>query len=279
MGIDYHLYGSKNIHYHHITGEVPLIDFHLHDGCEIFFLISGDVNYFIEKKAYSINYGDLFFTNTNEIHKPAFLSNKTYERICLIFDPELIRQLSSPDFELLNCFYNRPKGEQNKLSFAGSQLEDIVKLFKKIENADKNLSNGGHILKLAHLVELLVILNRAFMSISTVEELSKIPQRLISVLDYIDNNLEKDLSLISLEQRFFISRFHLSRLFKEAICANIHEYIVFKRIAKAKELLLNNCSVTEACSESGFNDYSNFIRVFKKIVGTPPGKYRNKINK
>ncbi|MBQ3028199.1 MAG: AraC family transcriptional regulator, partial [Lachnospiraceae bacterium] len=42
----------------------------------------------------------------------------------------------------------------------------------------------------------------------------------------------------------------------------------------AKALLQEGASVTEACYRSGFNDYANFIRSFKKVTGVSPGKYR-----
>jgi len=54
---------------------------------------------------------------------------------------------------------------------------------------------------------------------------------------------------------------------------NLHEYIIFKRVARAKKLLMEGKSVTETCHLSGFNDYSNFIRTFKRTVGISPGKY------
>ena len=47
----------------HIQVPNPRVEFHLHEGFEIFFLISGDINYFVEKKIYPLQYGDIIFTN------------------------------------------------------------------------------------------------------------------------------------------------------------------------------------------------------------------------
>jgi AraC-like DNA-binding protein len=267
-------YKPGTIDYGHTRGEVPHVDFHLHNSCEIYFLISGDVNYFIEKKVYPIQYGDLFITNSQEIHKPSFLSSKTYERIIINFDPIIVQPFNHPDFDLLHCFMNRPRGEQNKINFHKSQLEEVNRLFLKIENANKNTSNGGDILKTAYFIELLVLINRAFISGQPVEEHPNVPEKLIPVLDFIENNLESDLSLDSLERDFFIDRFYLSRLFKQSTGVNIHKYIIFKRIARAKALLPQGYNVTDTCILSGFKDYSNFLRTFKKIVGVPPGTYK-----
>lgn len=274
----YHNYQPGTIDYSHTRGGAPHVDFHLHNGCEIYFLISGDVNYFIEKKVYPIQYGDLFITNSQEIHKPSFLSTKVYERIVINFDPVIMQPFNRPDFDLLHCFMNRPRGEQNKLTFTKSQLEEANRLFLRIEHANKNTSHGGDILKTAYFIELLVLINRAFISGQPAEEHPNVPEKLIPVLDFIENNLESDLSLDSLEGDFFIDRFYLSRLFKQSTGVSIHKYIVFKRIARAKALLAEGNNVTDTCMLSGFKDYSNFLRTFKKIVGVPPGTYKQDIS-
>lgn len=51
-------------------------------------------------------------------------------------------------------------------------------------------------------------------------------------------------------------------------------FINTKKIAYAKQLLQGSCSVMQACDRCGFNDYSNFIRAFKKIVGMPPHQWK-----
>ena len=53
----------------------------------------------------------------------------------------------------------------------------------------------------------------------------------------------------------------------------INKYIVTRRIAEAKHLLMQGAPVTDACYRSGFNDLSHFIRTFHNAVGVPPGKY------
>ena len=56
----------------------------------------------------------------------------------------------------------------------------------------------------------------------------------------------------------------------------IIKYLTSKRISEAKKLLNSGKSISEAAEESGFNDYANFMRTFKKIVGVPPKKYAEK---
>lgn len=59
---------------------------------------------------------------------------------------------------------------------------------------------------------------------------------------------------------------------------SVIEYITYKRILKAEELLLSGLSILDAANEVGFGDYSNFYKAFKKITGTSPKKYLNQLN-
>lgn len=272
----YYSYINHSINYGHVLNENPgQADFHLHDRFEIYFFISGNVNYFIEKKVYSLHYGDLLLMNSHEIHKPSFYPGEPYERIVIHFDAAIPQSLSSPTFNLLNCFINRPAGEQNLLSLSRKQSDEILKLFGKMEALRNETSNGSDVLKLASFLELLVYINRVFSSTLPPEDVSpNVPEKLTPILDYIDSNLENNLSLEFLERHFYINRFHLTRLFKKTTNSSLHEYILYKRISRAKKLLSEGCNVTEACTKSGFIDYSNFLRMFKRTVGISPGQYR-----
>ncbi len=267
---------NESISYSHVRIDKPLqTDFHLHDFFEIYFFISGHVNYFVEKKVYTLHNGDLLLMNNHEIHKPSFSPGEPYERIVVHFNAAIPQALSSPSFNLLNCFTNRPTGEKNLISLTTKQSDEIQKLFSKMEVLRDETSNGSDVLKLAIFLELLVYINRVFSSTLPPEgELPNATKKLMPVLDYIDSNPDTDLSLEFLERYFYINRFHLSRLFKQVTNSSLHEYILYKRISKAKRLLSDGCNVTEACTKSGFNDYSNFLRMFKRTVGISPGQYR-----
>lgn len=265
---------NNQIFYSHVRSDIFNIDFHLHEGYEVYFLIAGDVNYFVEKKNYPLKYGDLIITNPNEIHKPAFLSARPYERIFVQFTSRVPDMFRSEDYDLLSCFNDRPSGEKNKVTLTKLQLEDINKIFGKIEGAAKSLHPGSGVLKAAYFMELLVFVNRVFRDSRYIDEHEYLPPKLAPILEYIDSNTESDLTLNALESRFYINRYYLSRLFKKSTGMNIHEYVLYKRLLLAKRLLAEGRSVAEACQQSGFSDYSNFIRTFKRIVGVTPGRYR-----
>jgi len=252
----------------------PEASFHLHDRFEIYFFISGDVNYFIEKKVYCLKYGDLLIMNSSEIHRPQFSSNTPYERIVIHFDPEVAALFEAPGHDLLKCFGQRPVGERNRISLGSVQADKMLALCEKIGSATKNGGSGSDLLKLISFIELLIYINDLYSAKGHKAEHPGMPDKLVAVLDHINNNISGDLSLAMLEKLFFINRFHLSRLFREIVGSSLHEYIIYKRVSRAKLLLSGGMSVTDAAYESGFNDYSNFFRIFKRTVGISPGRYK-----
>lgn len=263
------------ISYDHTITEDPSkssFDFHLHNRFEIYFFISGDVRYFIEKSVHRLKYGDLLIMNSHEIHKPSIQPDIPYERIVIHFNPDDVSCMSHDDYNLLECFTGRRSGENNLVRLDTGQQTEVLALLKRIENLNMD-SEGASVLRLAYFMELMVYINEVYKHSCYSEERSKLSETIIPIFDYIERNLDGDLTLESLEQKFFINRYYLCKLFKKNTGSSLHEYIIYKRISKAKLLLSEGCSVSEACSCSGFNDYSNFLRMFKRTVGITPGRY------
>ena len=92
---------------------------------------------------------------------------------------------------------------------------------------------------------------------------------------YIESHLDGDITLDSITKHFYISRTNLYHISKENFGMGISDYIRLKRIKEAKRLLRNtNYSVSVIASKVGIQDTNYFIRIFKRIEGTTPLKYR-----
>lgn len=95
-------------------------------------------------------------------------------------------------------------------------------------------------------------------------------------LDYIENNIKKNISLydISLEAGFSVPHFY--RLFKRLTGDTVGEYILRRRMAlAARDLLDSNKTVSCIAFEYGFESHDVFTRAFKRVYGIPPNKYRH----
>ncbi len=92
---------------------------------------------------------------------------------------------------------------------------------------------------------------------------------------YISENLASDLSVEELCREFYVSRQVLYSLFHDEFGDTVRNYILNKRIAKAKQLLSETeMPVSDVARTVGFSDYSYFIRLFRKRTGQTPLVYR-----
>ena len=134
-------------------------------------------------------------------------------------------------------------------------------------------SFGHDILASTYLLQLLVLANTCFYESTWIPE-NLMPQLSSQIMRYIDEHLTEDLSIQALADHLYMNRSHMSRKFREQAGCSIQEYMILKRISLAKTLLKQGKSVTDTCELSGFHDYSNFIRTFKKYAQVSPGHYR-----
>lgn len=126
----------------------------------------------------------------------------------------------------------------------------------------------------ALLYQFLLEIHRYVNLQSSPNESSKIHQ-LKPVIDYIDNNFEKEIELKSLAEVINLSPQYLCRLFKECFNMRPFEYLARKRIQEAKTLLLETYeNINDIAVKVGYNDCSYFCAVFKRHEMLSPAEFR-----
>ena len=138
--------------------------------------------------------------------------------------------------------------------------------------ASKNQELGDNILEKALFYEFMVYLNRIFLEKQYIcdQDSYTYDSRIEELLKYINRNLEKELSIEELSRRYFLSKYYMMRKFKEETGYTMHSYIVSKRLFLARSLISQGVPVTKAALQSGFKDYTAFIRAYKKQFGELP---------
>ncbi len=113
------------------------------------------------------------------------------------------------------------------------------------------------------------------MTITDKEIQADYKNRINRVFEFIDKNLDSDLSLNTISEIAFFSPFHFHRIFKFITGETLNEYVTRRRIEKsAMDLLHNNNSTTEIAHKFGFSDNSSYSRAFKKYYGVSPTEFR-----
>ena len=94
--------------------------------------------------------------------------------------------------------------------------------------------------------------------------------RAAAVIKYINRHLSDDLSLKSLAERFYLSKTHLNRLFKQSTGTTVWDYIIVKRLFLARKLINAGESPSIVYTQCGFQDYTTFYRAYKQHFGVCP---------
>src|SRR5215831_17477893 len=102
-------------------------------------------------------------------------------------------------------------------------------------------------------------------------------ERLSHARKFIDESYHLPLDLTKISRQACLSRYHFLRLFRDAFNTTPHQYLIQRRIERAKELLRSrNLSITDVCFEVGFESLGSFSSLFRKRVGHAPAIYRRR---
>ncbi len=219
----------------------------------------------IEGKCYNLKDGDIVIMNTNEIHCCTINSGTYHERISLFVNENLLKIFPFESANLLDCFLKRPAGNNNLI--AG---DDTVNLFNEILAFAKEKNN---ILCICKITELIWKLNN-YVLLSNNESLSESNSLTENVLFYINKHFTEPLTCNKIAEHFFLSKFRLEHIFKETVGVSLWDYVILRRLLYCNELLKQNHTVKSASQLSGFNNYSNFYRLYKKHLNTTPVEYK-----
>lgn len=266
---------SPHFELFHFSDNKPLsVDYHNHDFYEIYYFISGKVNCVIEGRTYYLKPGDILLINNKEVHRPLIELGKVYERIVVWVHPSYIRQIEQGEIDLTACFNDSSRHRNNLLRPSNEMFRMIRKTYERLEAVCGSDAYGNATLSRAYITELLVLLNRAYFEMDR-DDMPEVGynEKINDIIRYINENLCGDLSLDTLAKEFYISKYHLSRQFKENVGFTLHQYVLKKRLMSTRTLLQEGHTVNGAFIRSGFNDYSNFSRSFKEEFGCSPRQY------
>lgn len=240
--------------------------YHYHDFHKIIVFISGKVTYHIEGKAYHLKPRDILLVSQGAIHKPEIDPSVPYERYIFWIRDDLSCQ------ELNTCFQKANDRSFNLVRADSAMQERLKDLLPEIEQTLQNKHFGDTVLRNALFTQFMIYINRIFLRTSSSPDKKTYSSdtQVEQLLKYINRNLSENLSIDQLANRFFFSKYHMMRKFKNETGYTIHNYITSKRLLMARSLISQGMPVMKAAQASGFHDYTTFVRAYKKQFGKAP---------
>ena len=250
---------------------------HRHADFELSYIMDGAGIHHIRGDQLEIKKGDLFVIGSNQIHcitdnlinsSPLFILNVQFEPK-MIWSP--LSNMLPPDY--VNLFKLKCERVSPDCESYSTIVDKMLAIYR--ESIDKR--PGYAIMIKSYLCEIIALLMREN-PIEISPETKRTRESLITmdqVMTYINNNLGSSLSLAQIAERTGLSRTYFSTLFTSLNGLTPWEYITLKRIDKSKALLTSTqASILEISGLCGYENLSNFNRMFLRITGETPSQYR-----
>ena len=246
-------------------------DFHFHEFDKLVLLLSGRVRYLVEDRAYDLQPWDVLLVKHHAIHKALIDRSEPYERVILYLDRSFFERCL-PEGRLMECFETADRSGQHLLAPSEKQrrgLEDIIRAF---EQAGETEGFGAQAMRDTLVMQLLIQVGR--ISGAAPRETERMDPKIRQSLSYINEHLAEEMTVDSLAEQLYLSRYYFMRLFKAQTGSTVHAYVRQKRLLYAARLIREGTPVNKAAADAGFGDYSAFHRAFKECFGISPGKLK-----
>ncbi|NLV69170.1 MAG: helix-turn-helix transcriptional regulator [Spirochaetes bacterium] len=265
---------NQNILCNHITVSYHGNFFHNHDGYELFLLLNGDLNYYIERIGMHLERGHLVLIKAYDFHRREIVSGNSYERIVINIKDSYIEKLSSEKTDLSACFRNLFENKSYLLKLNEQQITEYTLSAQRLSQELESSEYGSDILADTFIKQILVMVNRISEKKNHIGIVNIMPSLVSNTIAYIEQHISEKITLDVLSDSFHHNGTYISRCFKKITGISLQQYIIRKRITLAKRYLFEGYSPYDACILAGFNDYSNFSRTFKQQVGISPKRFQ-----
>ncbi len=241
---------------------------HSHDYYELYFLLDGEREFFIENKMFIVPKNTLIVVPPFCIHKT---EGGPYHRININVSPSLLNKTE-------NEFLIKAR-ENIAVKITDDYKELIVKLLtegSKIQSVNIR-SKKDSLLALTKTIILFLSMQESvsLTLASSSYSMKYVSPEVLKIIYYINTHYNQQITLKSLCDYFFMSKVSLCKKFKEVMNCSIMEYVMRIRLNKAKVLLRDSSkSIEDVAFECGFSSANYFGLIFKKEIGLSPLNYK-----
>ncbi len=250
---------------------------HWHSAIEIIVPVENYYDVIAGNVLYHVEPGNIIIIPPGELHELKAPSEG--KRFVFLMNISLISRLKG--FAGIQSILTRPLHITNEQY--PQIYEDIYGILVQIRNEYFQNSEFAELIIQAKLLELFIIIgenkvnaDELFPTVRPYKQKEYV-QKFNQTLEYIDSHYMEDITLESVAFQAGFSKFHFSRLFKQYTDYTFCDYLCYRRIRAAEELLaIPDFSITDVAMQAGFSSISTFNRLFKQQKGCSPSEYRAK---
>lgn len=246
----------------------------------IYYFVQGSGNIKIEGRQYEIEQGDIIMLNPTELFYCSVNNDSFHERIVLHVNETILKNFTFDCNFLFLPFYKRQKGIENKISAQVVQKNEIDTELMRLLELSKETDEKRSLICVCKVVDILSKLSDV-MAPACENSGDKVRTNPLinKVINYLNEHFEENLSIAHIAECFNIDKSYLSHLFKECVGISLWNYVIFRRIYRFNDLIRENHTIEDSCYKVGFQNYSNFFRLYKKYMKMTPMQFKKQIKK
>ena len=255
---------------------------HFHNQYEIFYLLEGERRFFFDNRSYLVKGGSLILVDENSIHMTTANSEQEigHDRIILYVERDKMKEFDRlfPNLNLVKFFHQHygvfPLNER--------QQREFIDLYTRLQDEFDSKKRNYRAMIETEIIQYFIRFMRENHTPAIEHTDVSAPSKyhnIYAVADYISEHFDETITLDLLADQFYISKYYLSRTFKEITGYGISEYLNIHRIREAKRLLEEtDLSVQQIARKLGYESITYFEKVFKTYMTMSPLKYRKTMN-
>lgn len=253
-------------------GPHPTIPYDYYDETfAVTFILQGKGICYIEGNGYPLEDGDLVLLSPDEIRSFRLEQSGRHERVSIYFTNTLLTDFYDYVLPLQRLYRARPIGTGNRYTPADYDPQQLLPLLQQLCGLmEAEMPEREARMHLLILQFLFVLYDRAK---SVPAEGGGQSTVVAEICTYIKDHLDQNLSYTALQNRFFVSRYQLSEVFRRNTGMTLTEYIIYKRLMRVISLVRTGEGIEIAAYQAGFHTYSHFYKEFKKRYNTSPKEY------
>lgn len=251
---------------------------HWHPEIELTLIQEGEMIYQINGNSFHLRKGEALFGNVSSLHEGHMVDNKDCVYTSITFDPKIIygyensilyHKYVAPivkNFSLPGIYFDLSKEWHYKII---TLLKEII----EIENEHDDTYEFDLIIYLQQIWKLLCLHHHPTADVNEYDKRNY--ERIRTILSFIESNYSNKLTLDDIAEQIHLCKEESCRIFKRYMKISLFDFILEYRIEKSLTYLVStDDSVRDIASNVGFNDPNYYSKVFNKMKGCSPTRYR-----
>ena len=251
---------------------------HTHPFLQIVFVLKGSLTHQIGGISAELTGGEMAIIPPNVLHSVSLSSDTSYYALSFLLSSlGEINELNSRVILFLKSLESSDIPLFPKTTLANREIRYIESIVSQIDTEIKNKETGYRENVTAYIIILVNQFIRRYFEQTPSAQAGSFytsKQMVLSAIKYIDLHITDSLSLSETANAFNVSVGTFCHYFKQLTGKSFKEYLKYKRIAYANELIKKECAITAVASLCGFGDFSTFSRCYKQVMGISPSEYK-----